>query len=155
MSMSETQSNPYIEKSRADAQTMIGQIQSVVRSNQRHADLAATSETVQAQATFATAFIYGTLEITAVYQGYNIRFYGTMWGIGFGGGTTWGALTVTLPASQLNNLECSFQVTTAPGLVTIQIWNDQNGYVANFSGGGLSVGAGITGGSGKWTATPV
>lgn len=154
MSMTDTQSNPYIEKSRANAQTTIGQIQSIARSNQRHADVATMTETVQAQATFATAFIYGTLEITAVYQGYNIRFYGTMWGLGFGGGTTWGALTLTLPATQLNNLECSFQVTTAASSVTIQIWNDPNGYVANFTGAGLSIGAGITGGNGKWTISP-
>jgi hypothetical protein len=151
--MSLTEGNPYIEKSRESAQTMIDQIQTLARTNQRLGEAAVAAETVEAQATFATAFIYGTLEITATYQGKRIRFYGTMWGVGLGGGTTWGALTLTLPVSQLNNLECSFQLTTAPALVEIQTWNDQYGYVANFTGAGLAIGAGVTGGTGKWTVS--
>jgi hypothetical protein len=157
MSTNDSSTNPHIEASQQAARTMIEQIQSIARGNQRHLNrAAAASTTMNAQATFATAFIYGTLSIgNASSQGYSISFYGTMWGIGFGGGTTWGALTFTVPLSELNGMECSFQVTTAPSLVTIQFWNDQYGYVANFSGGGLSIGAGITGGKGTWkTTTP-
>ena len=156
MSSNDPNLNPHIEASQQAARTMIEQIQSIARTNQRHLNRAATaSTTINAQATFATAFIYGTLSINnASSQGYAISFYGTMWGIGFGGGTTWGALTLTVPPSELNGMECSFQVTTALSLVTIQFWNDQYGYVANFSGAGLSVGAGITGGKGTWKTNP-
>lgn len=155
MSTNDPSLNPHIAASQQAARTVIEQIQSIARGNQRHLNPTAVSSTINAQATFATAFIYGTLSINnASSQGYAISFYGTMWGLGFGGGTTWGALTLTVPPNELNGMECSFQVTTAPSLVTIQFWNDQYGYVANFSGAGLSVGAGITGGKGTWKTNP-
>lgn len=90
MSTNDPSINPSIERSQQAARTMIEQIQSLARGNQRLLNRAATaSSTITAQASFATAFIYGTLSINnASSQGYAISFYGTMWGLGFGGGTT-------------------------------------------------------------------
>lgn len=96
----------------------------------------------------------GTIQISnASYQGYNIGFNGTMWGLGLGGGVSYGALTLTVPPAQLNNLAGSFQITNAAALVTVQFWNSNNGYIGNYSGPALAVAAGVFGGSGTWTAT--
>lgn len=145
----------FAAQSQETATATVKQINEIATANKRHIEAAADSSyTIGAQASFATAFIYGTLSINnASYQGYNISFYGTMWGVGFGGGTSYGALTLTVPPSQLNGLKCSFQVTNAAVGVTIQVWCDQYGYVANFTGAALQVGFGVTGGSGTWTAT--
>ena len=91
MSTNDPSLNPHIEASQQAARTMIEQVQSIARGNQRHLNCTATvSSTITAQASFATAFTYGTLSINnASSQGYAISFYGTMWGVGFGGGTTW------------------------------------------------------------------
>jgi len=155
--MSTPDISEYIAQSKANATATITQIKRLASGNQHHIAAMAsanTSWTVGAQCNFATAFIYGTCEITnASYQNYNMQFSGTMWGLGLGGGTSYGALTSTLPPDQLNKLNCSFQVTAAAAAITVQIWDDAHGYVANFTGGALAVYVGITGGSGSWTAT--
>lgn len=143
--------------SRDTAQTTIRQIRSLATGNQRLLTATSTSYTIGAQCSFSNAIIYGTLLINnASYQGYNIQFYGTMWGLGFGAGTSYGALTVTVPPNQLNGLKCNFQATNAGiggGAVTVQICDDNNGYVANFTGPALAIGAAAMGGSGNWTTS--
>jgi hypothetical protein len=109
---------------------------------------------IGAQCSFDSAIIYGTLSIdNASYQGYNISFYGTMWGLSFGAGTSYGALTLSVPPNQLNNLKSNFQATKVPGGVTVQFWDDQYGYFGNFTGVSLGPIASVMGGSGTWTAT--
>ena len=145
----------FFAHSRASSRGTIEQIRALARGNRRLIESAAdTSYTIGAQASFATAFIYGTLLIdNATYQGYNISFYGTMWGVGFGAATSYGALTITVPPNQLNGLKCDFQLSSATGGVTIQIWDSNNGYVANFTGGAIGPIVSVTGGSGSWTTT--
>lgn len=113
---------------------------------------AASTSTATGTATFATAFIYGTCECILTFDNnQKIRFYGTMWGIGLGGGTSAGGY-IGVPINQLVG-DCSFQVTVVSGVggaVTIQFWRG-NDYLGNFTGAALAVAASVTGGSGTWT----
>ncbi|GAA5528177.1 hypothetical protein [Herpetosiphon gulosus] len=113
---------------------------------------ASSTTTATGSATFATAFIYGTCTCDLTFDnGQKTHFYGTMWGIGLGGGTSAGAY-IGVPANQLVG-DCSFQVTVVSGVagaVTIQFWRG-NDYLGNFTGAALAVAASVTGGSGEWT----
>ena len=155
--LSEAEFSKLAAYSRETAQNTIKQIKSLAAGNQRLLTAASTSYTIGAQCSFSNAIIYGTLLINnASYQGYNIQFSGTMCGLGFGAGTSYGALTVTVPPNQLNGLKCSFQATNVAvggGAVTVQIWDDNNGYVANFTGPALAIGAAAMGGSGTWSTS--
>lgn len=153
---SEAELAQYAAHSRQTAQTTVDQLRSLINGNKHLMAAQSTTYTIGAQCNFANAFIYGTCQITnANYQGYNIEFNGTMWGIGFGAGTSYGAVTITVPPNQLNGLKCSFQATNAAvgaGGVTVQIWDSNNGYVANFTGPALGIGASAMGGSGTWSS---
>ncbi len=111
-----------------------------------------STSTATGNATFATAFIYGTCTCDLTFDnGQKTHFYGTMWGIGLGGGTSAGVY-IGVPANQLIG-DCSFQVTVVSGVggaVTIQFWRG-NDYLGNFTGAALAVAASVTGGSGSWT----
>jgi hypothetical protein len=145
----------YAAHSRHTAQQTIEQLRSLVNGNKHLMAATSTTYTVGAQCSFSNAIIYGTILINnASYQGYSIEFSGSMWGLGFGAGTSYGALTCTVLPQQLNGLKCSFQATNAAvgaGGVTVQIWDSNNGYVANFTGPALGIGASAMGGSGSWT----
>ena len=142
-------------ESEATARATVQQLQRMADGNQHllGKQAAAGSYTISAQANFAQAFIYGTMQITnAHYQGYTLGFEAKMWGLGIGGGTSAGALTLTVPPEKLNKLKCSFQATFAAAAISVQIWDEHHGYVANFTGAALAVAAGVTGGHGTWSA---
>jgi hypothetical protein len=154
---SEAELAQFIALSRNTTLATIKQIRGLSEGNKHLMAADSTSYTVSAQCSFSNAIIYGTVLINnASYQGYNIQFSGSMWGLGFGAGTSYGALTITVPVTQLNGLKCNFQVTNAGvggGVVTVQIWDNNNGYVANFTGPALAIGAGAMGGSGTWSTS--
>jgi hypothetical protein len=153
---SEAELAQYAALSRHTAQSTVDQLRSLIEGNKHLLAAQSTTYTIGAQCSFSNAIIYGTILINnASYQGWNIEFSGTMWGLGFGAGTSYGALTITVPPNQLNGLKCSFQATNAAvgaGGVTVQIWDSNNGYVANFTGPSLGIGASAMGGSGTWSA---
>jgi hypothetical protein len=107
------------------------------------------SYTGTGSANFATAFIWSSTELTLTFDGNVTRkFNGTSWGVGLGGGVSWGAGVFNVPPEELVG-NCSFQQNLAAALTQISFWNDR-GMVGSFQGGGLGVVASITGGSGEW-----
>jgi hypothetical protein len=153
---SESELAQYAALSRHTAQSTVEQLRSLIEGNKHLLAAQSSTYTIGAQCSFSNAIIYGSVLINnASYQGWNLEFSGSMWGLGFGAGTSYGALTVTVPPGQLNGLKCSFQATNAAvgaGGVTVQIWDSNNGYVANFTGPSLAIGIGTMGGSGTWSA---
>lgn len=75
-------------------------------------------------------------------------FHGTEWGVGLGGGISWGVGVFSVPPQKLVG-NCSFQQNIAADLCQITFWND-SGALGSFQGGGLAVAVSITGGSGNW-----
>jgi len=140
--------------SRQIHEAQVKELRALFAANKRLIEGAVTSYTIAAQAVFATAVIYGTVAIqNASYQGYNITFNGQAWGLGFGGGTSYGSLTLTVPPNQLNNLECNCNCGFAGGSTTINFSNNQYGQFGVYFGTGFGVGLSATHGSGEWHAT--
>jgi hypothetical protein len=152
---SEAELAQYHALSRKIHEAQVKELRALFAANKRLIEgTADTAYTISAQAVFATAIIYGTVAIqNASYQGYNITFNGQVWGLGFGGGTSYGALTLTVPPAQLNNLECDCTCAFAGGSTTISFSNKQYGKFGIYAGTGVGVGLSAAHGSGEWHAT--
>lgn len=100
--------------------------------------------------TFATAFIWGTIVTDATYvdSGKKVKFDGSHWGVGLGGGISVGVGTFTVPPAELAG-GASYQITTTPVVVNIHWWRGKQ-YLGVFVGAPLAVGAMAVGGSGTW-----
>ncbi|WP_028535299.1 hypothetical protein [Paludibacterium yongneupense] len=72
---------------------------------------------------------------------------GAVVGSGIMAGTSW----LMRPLSEMNGLVASFEANAFPFALNINWWDD-SGALGSFVGGGLSIGAGIAGGSGMFTA---
>ncbi len=151
-------SEDMLEKYREQSEARHQEIMHLAQLNQEHARelelTATTSYTITGQVNFATAFIYGTVEVVGSYtdSGQGVRFYSQMWGVGFGGGTGAIVCTMNVPADQLVG-NASFQMNSASvggGGVQITWWNDK-GYLGVGVAASLAIGASVTGGSGEWS----
>jgi hypothetical protein len=114
----------------------------------------AEEDTFTGQATFATAFIYGTCACDVTTRnGTRLHFYGTHWGLGLGGGTSWGGGTFGyLNPDQIVG-DCSYEIHSISGVggyVQITWWRGSQ-LLGTFIGAALAVSANVSGGSGKWS----
>jgi hypothetical protein len=108
--------------------------------------------TATGQVSFATAFIYGTLTADLTFQtGEKMNFNGSHWGLGLGGGTSYGIAGFTVPPRQLVG-EGTYEVhSLAGGAGFVQVIFFQNNKpVGVFTGAALAVNASVAGGSGTW-----
>jgi hypothetical protein len=103
---------------------------------------------------FATAFIYGTLtaDLTFDGSGEKIHFSGSHWGLGLGGGTSYGVAAFSVPPRALMG-EGTYEVhSLAGGAGYVSVIFQKNGrLVGAFMGAALAVNASVAGGSGTWT----
>ena len=117
-----------------------------------NADLApATTYTYKGNFVFAAAFVWmkvSTNNPITFSDGTVKSFSGTCWGLGLGGGTSWGGGSFSVPPSTLG--DCNIQVAIASIAVQISFWNGGTP-IGIFAGGGLGVGGAAGGGSGKWS----
>lgn len=140
----------YTVQARETVDALTQQLRELAESNQ---ELLAKNETYTAtgSATFAAAFIWGNLTLQLRYStGENVRFYGEHWGVGLGGGISWGGAVLTVSPRELLG-EGSYQATVTSAGTAIHLWRGRQ-YLGFFAGAGLSVGAMAVGGSGKWSA---
>lgn len=99
---------------------------------------------------FSTAFIWGIVVAQLQFKdGPAVQFDGRHWGVGFGGGISWGVALFSVPASQLEG-GGHYSIVSVPGLLTATFYKDDRP-VGIFTGSGLSVGPLAAGGWGKWT----
>lgn len=105
------------------------------------------------QVTFATAFIWGTVAADLTFDtGEKMHFDGKHWGIGLGGGTSYGAAVFSIPPRELvggGTYEVHSQATVG-GYVQVNFFKN-NTPVGTFTGAALAVNLSIGGGSGTWT----
>lgn len=112
----------------------------------------ASLHTAHGTTTFATAFIWGTVDCNLTFDsGESMNFNGTHWGVGLGGGTSYGVAVFSVPARSLvggGTYEVHSQAGIA-GYVQVNFFKDGS-LVGNFTGAALAVNVSIGGGSGTW-----
>ena len=144
-----------VAKARAQLDQAHDHIRRLAKANPAALDAAAGGIfNATGQVTFATAFIYGTASADITFDdGTKMHFYGTMWGLGLGGGTSWGGAAFAVTPQQLLGT-CSFEIHSVAGVggeVSITWWNGSQ-LLGTFIGAALAVSVSVTGGSGEWTA---
>ncbi|HEY0023855.1 MAG TPA: hypothetical protein VGB24_13125 [Longimicrobium sp.] len=103
--------------------------------------------------TFATAFIWGNVSADLTFStGEQMNFYGEHWGLGLGGGTSYGAAVFSMPPAALvgGGTYEVHSVAGVGGFVQVVFFRD-GGAVGVFTGAALAVNASVGGGSGTWT----
>jgi len=101
--------------------------------------------------TFAALFVWTQIKTNAPVtfsDGTTRSFLGNCYGVGLGGGISWGGGSFSVAPSDLG--DCRITVAISSIVVTIEFW--RNGVpIGSFVGGGLGVGATTGAGSGTWS----
>jgi hypothetical protein len=145
------------QDTRTEYETRLGELLATVQAGgPDKADLAAAAPadlTANGVVTFATAFIYGTVTADLTFDsGEKIHFYGTHWGLGLGGGTSYGVAAFSVSPRSLMG-EGTYEVHSLAGVggyVSVIFHKDGN-LVGAFMGAALAVNASVAHGSGTWT----
>lgn len=84
-------------------------------------------------------------------NGTRARYTGSGGGVGLGGGDAVGFFVTDYPLSTISTWAARFQITTIPGALNMFLWGRQNEFVGTFTGTGVVIAAGASGGNGSFS----
>lgn len=139
----------HLEQAKTQHHHQVSALQSLIEANK---ELSSTpAGTSSGHMVFATAFIWGKVQAVTNYEGRDLEFNAEQWGVGFGGGITWGGFVFNVSVAELIQGSCVVNVLATAVACNANWWRGSK-YLGSYVGGGLGVGFSITGMSGSWEA---